>query len=458
MKRLISFALVTTLTLAATLPAHAQPAPPKKRGGLLDGLGEGPAKPEGPSHTDGTQPTNPGGRPPPVVNPPPIATAPPPATKPPATDPALEAEIERTRKALDALRAKKPGELPTTMDAEKARAIIDKYKRAAEAMGTDVSSDDHARAERLKARDAAFHEKFDKHKEAITSGQRPDDMTPSQWARFCDEYYLERAKLEASMKAAERDLRERGQQPTEAAQKLEAAEKALQELEAANRRGSSADLIAKLHDARIALIAQRLRELEQLRAERQDKESGRDNASTASAFHREGDWYIDSLNWITRQMELMGRAGPPANSLSDGLPIPDWLERAHTLSAADKHKAKLRWLSRQMEALSQMMADAKANAEADDEIQLDRLRSDLEDADRLTDPRLQDEAKAAERERKVAELKETQDETRAARVNEERRSLRAELEAYAQSLAAENAALDELNKPNEGLPPPAPPR
>lgn len=446
--------LIALAVAALAAPASAQPG---KRGGLLDGLGGGPAggPAGGPSHTDCPGPTNPGGRPPPLVNPPPVLTPPP--APPGAGADGLNAEIEAMRRRLAELEGKRPGDLPTSIDPAKAREIIDRYKAAAAKLAAEVPAEDRARMDRLRERQAAFHEQFDKHRQAIETGVCPEGMKPADWAKLCDDYYLQRAQLEASLKGAERAMRQRSGRAGEAQRQVDAAEAALREALASGQR-LGPELIARLHQARIALLRQRLRELEAIRTEREGKESRRNNASTSAAFYREGDWYIDTMNWLAREISLVGRAGPPADPAADGLAIPDWLTNAAKMSALQRQRAKVKWISRQMEVLSQAMADAMTQTRDADEEQLRQRRAELEAADRADDPSLSDGAKKLARQRALDELKAEQERTRPDRVKAQRDRLKAELDEYAKRMEVETAALQraEREKDDRPAPPPAP--
>lgn len=455
MKRL---SLLISMCVAASV--SAQP-----KGGLTGGLGPiggGPPKqgddmptpygpicpgPVGPpgTNTPGSQPKPPTGQP---IRP----LSPAPSTTGGGGGKALEDRIKALKDRIDQLGGQKKGDLPPGPSVSEAQEALDRLKAAAEKIKRQPHPEDEQEAKDFEAHNQAFHEKFDKDRKAIEEGKKPEGMTAAQWAAYCDEYYRTRAEVEAEGEALKRSLKAVADSQTEAAQKIAEAQAWLDKLKS-GKGGDMKELAWRMRCALLEVMKAKLKELEAMKAEREGKESGRKNAATVAAYEKTGDWYVDAMNYIGRQISLMGKGGPPKSESFDGeggLQVPDWVKKqtddGAKMNARQRLVAKIKWISRQMEVLSQQLANVGSEARRDERTEYSRYKEELEEADRKGDPFLYDGAKAAERQKKLeakkAELLAGHDQRSA----EKKAELEGELSKWRGELERANKELEAMPK------------
>jgi hypothetical protein len=335
--RAASSLLAVALAIAFAAPAHA------RGGGLTGGLGGGQP---GPDRKDEPVRPSEGPRPTPGPLPPPPTTA---QTPTPKEFPAFDEAVEALRKRIEELKKKTPQTVDVP-DAASAQRELEKLRKRLEDRKKRLDVADRPAVKAFEAKQKAFDERWKDLKDAVESGRMPDGYLPDDWARKVDQYWKEKAGMEAEGAALGTHLAEtRGEDlaPLEAA--VRAAE------EAAKAQGAADPAAAwRAHEARIAMLERSLADLLALKDELAGKAATRQEV-LSKAFSATGDWYVDGMGRIGRQMDLMNaRLDPPAlASDADGLPLPDWMGK---YDAVDRQRARVAWISKNLQSVERDLA------------------------------------------------------------------------------------------------------
>lgn len=397
--------------------------PPKRGGGLLDGLMPGDPEPGPPAR--------------------------PPRAGPTAAPPTVPDEAAALDQAIDALRARierqksAPGDRLPALTAEQADAYVRALRTMREERGRDVSERDRAQGEAVRARAADFETRWRSLAGNVTDDRRPPDLDAAGWSALRDRYFRERSELQADLV----ELRNRAEEPSRALREIDGRIAAAAALaERVRRMGvASRELAERLDEARVALWERRLADLERLKAERAGG-AIRSGSAVAMARAKGDDWYIRTLEWVARVIQL-DRPRPPTMDEADvSAPLPAWMDRDAPVRASERQRGRVAWIRSNVEKFERELAGATDALRAADDTALLERREQLEIADRAGDPRLVDPARAATRAEALERMRAELGATRADRLQRERDRLGLEIETWKTHLETETARLGNIER------------
>jgi hypothetical protein len=376
----------------------------------------------------------------------------------------LKSRIEVLEHVIrEAEERKRPESIDSMKDAERRvkwlESQLDKMKK-------DLDMADRDAARKTREEEDAFRAKWKNVMEAIEKGEPPAGMSPAEWARALDEFYREKAALDAAKMDRRRRIEERRRKQLAAQENL--VQKARDVLQDLKRTGKRDDPVTRLrkqllekraHDAQLALWRKKLAEYKALLAESRGKKGGRHDPLMEDVFKGTGFWYVDVMRREFRKVWLdshkmppsdkalglslpeggasEGKTGEPASGgkgeANGGLSLPDWMKDRPPkpgkpdkgqkgLKDEDFKRARQKALARQLEHLRQQLQSLEKDIAAEDADEIARLERAVEKAKQFRDPELRKKHVTRHQER-LRKRREELERTRKARTEKRRKGL-----------------------------------
>jgi len=282
----------------------------------------------------------------------------------------LAARIDALRGRIEAMKKLRPETIQpldgqADVDAE-ARRLEDALAKAKAAL----AAADRDETARLAKRKRDIDAMYGPLAAAIESGQKPEDLSPLDWALRCDEYFRAKADYDA-------DLAEtRGRLQRQTDRKLANLTRAVQDARSlADRVRGARDLMTpgekqfidrmvtwKAHQADLMIAQETLQELLKLQADLQGATELRGDPIEAETVEQTGFLLADALQkLVMRELSLAeATSQPTSQDLDRGLILPEWVALMDSPARAKARHAY---------ALEQLRLAEKALAELDQDIQ-----------------------------------------------------------------------------------------
>ena len=301
----------------------------------------------------------------------------------PAKDDQTERRIKELEGKLRKMKGVDIGSVRPIDDLDRAEKHVTKMRAALEKARKDLTIVDLEETKRLAKKKLEFDKKWEKYGEAIRKGEKPEGMSAELWAALCDDYYGDRAELEADFAEAKERL-EAGMK-----RRLALFERSVREAEKHYKlikkkyKGASEGtrkLMARMmgwraHQARMLALREALARLRQLRADRQGSGESRKDPIEREAVEQTGFLLADALRrLVLRELVLSDATQEPSRAdLDKGLRMPEWMNEKDGLA---RERAKLKWLAEQLRLAHKGLLRAEQEIAAEDEARLDYLRAD----------------------------------------------------------------------------------
>ena len=297
----------------------------------------------------------------------------------------------------------------------------------------DLATLDREETARLAKRKRDFDKKWADHAEAIEAGTPPAGMSPLEWARLCDDYYWDKADMQADFASAHERLKRRLDRRTaaldkalrEAREHAENVRKRWKDFSPGQRKFMARMMAWKLHQAELLAARQALADLKKLLADLEGSDKMRGDAIESEAVETTGYLLPDRIRQLVlREMQLSDATRYPSDvDLDAGLPHNDWQA---ILAQPTRQEAKVKWLAEQLRLANEDLRHAEARVKAADEAVLRRMRADGEPPDAVA--------------RKARQL----DATRPKRTRARQADARNDLHQYRDQLEKEAAELEKM--------------
>ena len=348
----------------------------------------------------------------------------------------LREEIRRIERKVAAAEKAAPADIKPVESLAGAEKRVRDMQARLDAARENLVTLDHEETVRLAKRKQEFDKKWAKYAEAIEAGKPPAGMNAMEWARLCDDYFWEKADMQADFASAHERLKRKMARRTDAlARALREAKKHAQSMRkrwkdfSPGQRKFMARMMAwKLHQAQILTAKQSLMDLKKLLADLEGSDKMRGDAVEEEAVEGSGFLLADRLRQLVlREMQLSGaRRFPSEADLDKGLPHNDWQT---ILAQPTRQEAKVKWIAEQLRLANEELRHAEARVKAKDSAVLRRMRAE-------------GESPAAVR-RKAKEL----EVSRKQRIRRRQDEARDDVVQYRAYLAKETAALEKMPKP-----------
>jgi len=414
--------LIVVMVLAVAAPLRA-----KEGGGLTGRLG-GVGDP--PSHDDNT--STPGTGKPRRAAP----SKPKPSPAGVRSGKKLREEIRRLEQKIAAMEKATPADMKPVESMAEAEKRVRDLQANLDAARENLATLDRKETARLAKRKQEFDKKWAKYAEAIEAGKPPDGMNALQWARLCDDYFWEKADMQADFAAAHERLKRKMAHRTaaldkalqEAKKHAESVRKQWKNFSPRQRKFMARMMAWKLHQARILAAKEALRDLKKLLADLEGSDKMRGDAVEEEAVESSGFWLPDKLrHLVLREMQLADATKFPSEAdLDKGLPHNDWQT---ILKQPTRQEAKVKFIVEQLRLANEELRHAEARVKAEDAALLRCMRDEGQSpADVL---------------RKAKEL----DASRKRRIRKRQDEARKDVDHCRAQLARETAVLEKMRKP-----------
>ena len=419
MKRM---APILLMVMAAAVPARAGD------GGGLSGILGGVGDP--PSHDDKV--STPGAGKPGRAAP----DKPGPSSTGARPDKKLRENIRRLEQKIAALEKATPASLKPVENVAEAARRVRNLQAKLDAARKNLVTLDREETARLAKRKQEFDKKWAQYAEPIEAGKPPAGMNALEWARLCDDYFWEKADMQADFAAAHERLQRKmdrrmaalGKALREAKQHAESIRKRWKDFSPGQRKFMARMMAWKLHQAQLLAAKQAMKDLKKLLADLDGSDKMRGDAVETEAVEGTGYLLADRLReGVLREMQLSDATRFPSEAdLDKGLSHNDWQT---ILEQPTRQEAKVKWIAEQLRLANEELRHAEARVKAEDAALLRRMRAE-------------GESPAAVR-RKAEEL----DASRKRRIRRRQDEAREDVDQYRAYLAKETAALEKMRKP-----------
>ena len=351
-------------------------------------------------------------------------------------DKKLREEVRRLEQKIATMEKATPASVePVASVAEAERQVRDLQAKL-DAARENLATGDREETARLARRKQEFDRKWAARAEAIEGGKPPAGTDALEWARLCDDYFWEKADMQADFAAAhDRLARQMARRTaalakalTEAKQHAESVRKRWEDFSPGQRKFMARMMAWKLHQARILADKQALAELKKLLADLAGSDKMRGDAIEAEAVESSGYLLPDKLRTLVlREMQLSDATRFPSDAdLDNGLPHNDWQA---ILAQPARQEAKVKWIAEQLRLANEELRHAEERVKAADDARLRRMRAEGESPDAV--------------QRTAKDL----DATRDRRVRLRKDEARKDVEQYRAQLTRETAALEKMRAP-----------
>lgn len=351
--------LLTTIVPAAALG-----------GGLVDSLGKATDPPDDKDRPEGEGQGKPAT---------PDAPWKPPEKPAPAPTTDIDGKIAGLRRRIQEMEKVKAEDIEPVDGLGEAQRRVGRLRDAVEKGRQDLAGVDQAETRRLAERVREFEQKWKGQAEAIERGQIPPGLDPMTWAGRCDDYFTEKADLEADAAGAARRLRtEQDRRLAPLAHALEDAEQHVEQMRRAYSGLSDGQkqffgrmLAWKLHKAHLLAAKQALADLERLRQDRLAQARKAEDPIEAEIIEKTGYLLADALaRLVLRELSLADADRVP-DRIDKGIPLPDWMKHRE---AEARLQAKCEYVAEQLELTQKALRNLQRDLEDEDAAEVARLQ------------------------------------------------------------------------------------
>lgn len=294
-------------------------------------------------------------------------------------DKTLHAKIDRLRKKIAEMKKVRLADLEPVDGLTEARLRAGRLREALEKARKDLTAVGADETKRLAEVRKTFDEKWKGHAGAVEARKTPEGMDAITWAIMCDDYYSEKADVEADLAGSAHRLKgqtDRKLAPLDQAVKgaegfVERMTTAYEGLTGDERRFLGRMLAWKEHQAQLLAAREALAELERLQADRRGEKRKATDPIEIQTIEQTGYLLAGRLRMLVlREMSLADASKPPAN-IHDDLSLPDWMKRRE---AEARLKARIEFASEQLRLADGGLERLKDDLDAEDARELQALK------------------------------------------------------------------------------------
>ncbi len=348
----------------------------------------------------------------------------------------LRDEIARLEKQIAEMEKVTPANVEHVDSLAEAEKHISRLQQNLDETRKDLTALDRADTARLAQRKQQFDRKWSDHADTIKAGKVPEDADPMEWARLCDEYFRQKADVEAYFAASGERLKRMMAARTaplekalkEASKHAELLRRMQKDFSPGQRKFMARMMGWKLHKAELIAARHKLRNLRKLLADLEGASEARDDPIEQETVEKSGYLLADALRMLVlREMQLSDATRFPSEvDLDGGLPLSDW---QRILEQPARQKAKVKWVAEQLRLAHEEYRHAEARVKAGDQAFLNRMRAQGASQDYIR--------------RKQAELRQT----RPKRISDRKSAAQGDIALYKKMLKEETAELTGMSKP-----------